>query len=72
MTDVWSQGANVTAMHPIGGREAGCEAVKGSFEQVAQLASDGQIKAVDQFILVIREIVYELGSDTGQDGAGTD
>ena len=39
--EVWSHGGEVTAMHPIGGRETGWEAVKKSFEQVGQLATEG-------------------------------
>ncbi|HMB89429.1 MAG TPA: hypothetical protein VKP65_01190, partial [Rhodothermales bacterium] len=36
MTNIWSHEAEVTAMHPIGGRHVGWDAIKESFEQVAQ------------------------------------
>ena len=43
LVEIWSHSATVTAMHPIGGREVGWDAVRGSFEKVAQLASDGKV-----------------------------
>lgn len=51
--DVWSHGADVTTMHPIGGREVGWTAVKGSFEGVAKLASKGKIELKDQFVRAV-------------------
>ena len=33
MADIWSHGPTVTTMHPIGGRQVGWDAVRGSFEQ---------------------------------------
>jgi ketosteroid isomerase-like protein len=36
MADVWSQGADVSAMHPVGGRELGWEQVWQSFDQAAR------------------------------------
>ena len=41
LADSWSHDAVVTAMHPIGGRQVGWDDVRGSFEQVAGLASGG-------------------------------
>jgi ketosteroid isomerase-like protein len=60
LTDIWSHGASVTTMHPIGGREVGWDQVKKSFEQVAQLTSKGQVKLSDQLIQVTGDIAYEL------------
>jgi ketosteroid isomerase-like protein len=60
LTDIWSHGASVTTMHPIGGREVGWDQVKKSFEQVAQLSSKGQVKLSDQLIQVTGDIAYEL------------
>lgn len=40
---IWSHSAAVTAMHPIGGRQIGWDAVGGSFEKVSELASDGKV-----------------------------
>jgi ketosteroid isomerase-like protein len=65
MGDIWSHGSTATAMHPIGGREVGWEAVRTSFEQVAKLASDGKIEVKDQLIRVAGDMAYELGVEHG-------
>lgn len=66
MADVWSQSATVTAMHPIGGREVGWDAVRASFEQVAKVSSDGKIELKDQLIRVAGDVAYEMGLEQGQ------
>jgi ketosteroid isomerase-like protein len=66
LADVWSHGADVTTMHPIGGREVGWAAVRGSFEQVAKLASKGKIELKDQRIRASGELAYEVGIERGQ------
>ena len=66
MADIWSHGESVTAMHPIGGRETGWNAVRSSFEKVAQLASGGKVELTDQLIRVTGDIAYELGVERGQ------
>ena len=66
MADIWSHGATVTTMHPVGGREVGWEAVRSSFAQVAQIASDGKVELRDQLIHVVGEIAYETGTEHGQ------
>jgi uncharacterized protein (TIGR02246 family) len=66
MADVWSHGANVTTMHPIGGREVGWQSVEESFTQVAKLSSDGQVEIHDQRIQVAADMAYELGVEKGQ------
>ena len=43
MADIWSNKKKVTTMHPIGGRDVGWEAVGSSFDQVADVAADGNI-----------------------------
>ena len=58
--DIWSHSANVTTMHPIGGREVGWDQVRGSWEQVAQLATHGQVRLSDQFIQVAGDTAYEF------------
>ncbi len=63
--DIWSHGTGVTTMHPIGGREAGWEEVRQSWEQVAQVATDGKVQLSDQLIQVIGDAAYELGVETG-------
>src|SRR5687767_12729309 len=66
LADIWSHNAAVTVMHPIGGRQVGWEAVKASFDQVAQLASDGKIELKDQLIHLAGDLAYEVGIEQGQ------
>jgi ketosteroid isomerase-like protein len=66
IADAWSHDPEVTAMHPIDGREMGWEAVKGSFEQFAQVAADGNIDLKDQVIRVVGDVAYELGVEQGE------
>lgn len=66
LTDIWSHSGDVTTMHPIGGREVGWDKVRASWEQVAKIASDGQIELRDQIIQVAGDMAYELGIENGQ------
>lgn len=66
LVDIWSHSATVTTMHPIGGREVVWDAVRGSFEQVARLSSDGKVGLNDQFIQVAGDLAYEVGFEHGQ------
>ena len=66
MADIWSHGASVTAMHPIGGRQVGWDAVAGSFAQVAKLASGGKVALTDQLIQVVGDMAYEMGLEDGE------
>jgi len=65
LSEVWSHGPDVTAMHPIGGRTTGWDGVRDSFDQVAGLASHAKIGLRDQFIQVHGDIAYELGVEYG-------
>ena len=65
LAGIWSAAADVTTMHPIGGREVGWGKVKESFQQVAQAASDGRIRLDDQLIRVNGDLAYELGVERG-------
>jgi ketosteroid isomerase-like protein len=62
---IWSHGATVTAMHPIGGRETGWDKVRGSFEQVGKMATAGQVRLDDQMIQVVGDLAYEIGVERG-------
>ena len=66
MADIWSHSPSVVTMHPIGGREIGWDAVRGSFDGVAQLASDGQVELKDQLIEGTDDMAYETGIEFGQ------
>lgn len=66
LADSWSHSATVTTMHPIGGRQVGWEAVRDSFDQVAEIASGGKIELKDQRIQVAGDMAYEVGTEHGQ------
>jgi ketosteroid isomerase-like protein len=66
LSDIWSQDAAATTMHPIGGWQVGWDKVRESFQQVAQIASDGRIRLDDQIIQVTGDLAYELGLERGQ------
>jgi len=66
MTDVWSHGPQVTAMHPIGGRTVGRDAILASFDQVAAVSANAVIGIVDQNLHVLGDMAYELGVETGR------
>jgi ketosteroid isomerase-like protein len=66
LADIWSHSAAVTTMHPVGGRQVGWDAVRASFEKVAQIASDGKIELKDQLIRVAGDVAYEMGVELGQ------
>jgi ketosteroid isomerase-like protein len=65
MEGVWSHGADVTALHPIGGRETGWQAVGGSFDGVAGIASAGDIRLTQQHIVAAGDMAFEVGVETG-------
>lgn len=66
LAKIWSHGKNVTTMHPIGGRQTGWDGVRQSFEQVAELASGGDVRLDEQTIRVIGDMAYEVGLEQGQ------
>jgi ketosteroid isomerase-like protein len=66
MSDIWSHGSDVTAMHPIGGRQVGWDEVRESWEQVAGLASDGKVELNDQLIHATDDLAYEIGIEDAQ------
>lgn len=66
LADIWSRSETVTALHPIGGRQVGWEAVSDSFDQVASMASDGKVELKDQRIQVAGDMAYEVGIEHGR------
>ncbi len=61
LSDIWSHSSAVTTMHPIGGRQVGWKDVWATWDQTAQVASEGQVKLQDQFIQVVGDMAYEIG-----------
>ena len=67
MMEVWSHGSDVTALHPLGGRETGWREVRASWEQVAQGFSDGQVSIEDLVVVPLSDdVAYTLGTEHGQ------
>ena len=67
MMEVWSHGSDVTALHPLGGRETGWREVRASWEQVAQEFSDGQVSIEDLVVVPLTaDVAYTLGTEHGQ------
>lgn len=66
LADIWSHSAAVTTMHPIGGRQIGWDQVRESWEQLAPIATGGQVELRDQIIQVAGDLAYELGIEQGQ------
>lgn len=64
--DIWSHGAAVTTMHPIGGREVGWETVRATWAQVASQASAGKVQLNDQHIQATGDMACEIGTEKGQ------
>lgn len=65
MGGIWSHGTDVTALHPIGGRDIGWQAVGSSFDGVAGIASAGDIRLTQQHIQAAGDMAYEVGVETG-------
>lgn len=65
LADIWSNSPEVTTMHPIGGREVGWDAVRASFQGVADNATEGRIELSDQIIHLVGDLAYELGVERG-------
>ncbi len=65
MDAIWSHDATATTMHPIGGREVGWDNIRPVWDQVASIASDGQVTLTDQLLSVAGDTAYEVGVERG-------
>jgi ketosteroid isomerase-like protein len=61
LSDIWSHNSEVTTMHPIGGRQVGWKDVWATWDQTAQVASEGHVELRDQLIRVVGDMAYEIG-----------
>lgn len=66
MSAVWAHGSDVTALHPIGGRNEGWDETRSAFEQVGSLAGGGQVRLRDQMIHAGTDLAYEVGVEEGE------
>jgi ketosteroid isomerase-like protein len=65
MAEAWARTDDVSALHPIGGRDLGYDAVIASFSKVAEIAGGGQIRIEDQMLMLTDELAVETGVETG-------
>ena len=61
MADVWSHDSSVSTMHPLGGREVGWDAVRGSWEGAAQAFEGGTHEVSDLEVCVLGDTAYTTG-----------
>ncbi len=61
MADVWSHDPTVSTMHPLGGREVGWDAVRGSWEGAAQAFDGGSHEVSDLDVSVLGDVAYTTG-----------
>ena len=63
MEAVRSHRSDVCVMHSTGGRQVGWDEVRGSWEMVAKICSNGQLNLRDQRICVGSDFAYEFGTE---------
>lgn len=63
--DAWLQSDEVSAQHPIGGRDEGYDTVVASFAKGAEIAGGGDIKLADQKIDIGTDMAVETGNEAG-------
>ncbi len=61
MADVWSHDSTVSAMHPLGGRQVGWEAVRESWEGAAQAFQGGSLEVSDLEVSGLGDAAYTTG-----------
>lgn len=63
---IWAHSEEVTTMHPVGGRQIGWKEVWNTWEQVAQVSSDGHVVLKDQVIWAGETLAYETGVEQAE------
>lgn len=64
MVEIWAEG-DVTAFHPIGGRDDGYDTTIDSFNGVAGIANKGDIAITEQTFHVTNDMACEVGREVG-------
>ncbi|RIK41842.1 MAG: DUF4440 domain-containing protein [Chloroflexi bacterium] len=71
MFAVCSHGDDVTAMHPLGGRQLGWAEVRASWEMAAGAVSGGSVEVSDlQVVLLGNDGAYTIGTETASATVG--
>jgi ketosteroid isomerase-like protein len=65
MAEVWSQSADATTQHPVGGREVGSDEVLASFSKVAAISKGGSVRLDGQMIVAGDDMAVETGVEKG-------
>ncbi|WP_159521199.1 YybH family protein [Sunxiuqinia indica] len=66
LKEIWSHGQQVSTMHPVGGCQIGWDDVWNSWDQVAQVSSDGKVELKDQLIVASADLAYETGTEDAE------
>jgi len=66
LSDIWSHSEGVTTLHPTGGRQVGWDEVWETWDQVAQVSSEGKVEMRDQLIRVSGDVAYEIGVENAE------
>ncbi len=64
MMEVWSHSPDVTVLHPVAGVTVGWEQVRASWEEFAQMCSDGQVTLINPLIRVGSDLAYVVGTNS--------
>jgi len=63
---IWSHREDVSTMHPVGGRQVGWDDVWNTWDQVAQVSSDGNVVLKDQVIRTEGTLAFETGTEQAE------
>ena len=66
MAEAWARSGDVSAQHPIGGRDEGYDSVIASFAKVAAIAGGGEIRLLDGRIDAGSDMAVETGVESGR------
>lgn len=65
MAEIWARDETVSTTHPIGYWAQGWEEVKATWEEIAEVTSDGHIRLEGLQIILMGEVAYTIGVERG-------
>lgn len=69
--DIFSHAADVTAMHPVGGRQLGWPEVRASYKMAASTASGGSLEVSDlQITMLWEDAAFTTGTENASVNIG--